>query len=458
MEASRHSFRNHMHYVDNGYSAKDPDRPGFNRLVSDIENDLVDTVVVYKYDRIARSLKDLILFLELLDKHSVNFISIAERFDTTTAIGRAMLNIAGTFAQFERDITVERVKDVMYDKARKGSFCGGVATYGYDIKNKIPVVNKEEAQIVKDIYNKFEEIRSLRGVVIWLNGLGYKTKRGANWGSSTVRRILANVFYIGYYTYGKKASGSRGILPKDKWLITKGDFEPIITKEQFNRIQVITRQKGYFPTKKYGEIYLLSGIMRCECGGAFYICTAKKKSTKKKYYYYKCSNRVDKGGAICRREALIKSEIEGYILNEIKHRARLHFDETETNKVLGKQKLDKSKERIKRLTLHMYNLRKRQGKLMSLYEDGSIAKEVLIKRMDKVTIELEETENQLENLKAETHPKQKNRRAELLQKINQLNGDFSSLSDEVKRDILRQLIKQIIVMRTGEVEIELYDL
>ncbi|MDD5292267.1 MAG: recombinase family protein [Candidatus Omnitrophica bacterium] len=216
-EAKKHGFIHFKHFADNGYSAASTNRPAFRDLLSKIEDGLMDAVVVYKFDRLARNVQDLLDFVDLLNKHSIKFISISENLDTTTPTGRLILTVLGSLAEWERSITVERVKDVMYDKANRGHFCGGQPPYGYDVKDKHLVINEIEAKIVRKIFDKFEEFRSFRKVVIWLNDRGYLTKRGQSWPSATVKRILISHVYKGYYTYGKRAGGSKVYLPQDRW-------------------------------------------------------------------------------------------------------------------------------------------------------------------------------------------------------------------------------------------------
>ena len=130
-------------YIDSGFSGKNTDRPAFKRLIADVENGLITKVVVYRLDRISRSITDFGSIWETFNKHNVEFVSINEKFDTTTPMGRAMIYIIMVFAQLERETIAERVKDNYYQRAKSGAYLGGAPTYGFDLKKTI--INNKSA-------------------------------------------------------------------------------------------------------------------------------------------------------------------------------------------------------------------------------------------------------------------------------------------------------------------------
>lgn len=457
-EAKRHGLIHLQHFVDDGYSAASTNRPAFKSLLSKIEEGLIEAVIVYKFDRLARNVQDLLAFVDLLNKHGVKFISISENLDTTTPTGRLMLTVLGSLAEWERSITVARVKDAMYDKANKGDFCGGQPPYGYDVKDKHLVMNEIEAKIVRKIFNYFEEFRSIRKVVIWLNDKGYLTKRGQSWPTATVKRILSSLVYTGYYTYGKRAGGSKFYLPQDKWLIIKGDFKPIISKEQFNRVQALIRQRQFNNPNRYGTLYLLSGLLRCEeCGGA--ICGhTNRKPSGKTYGTYRCHYHLSKGDKICSGVIVKKAKLEQDVLEEVKKVAHLYFEESEADEVLAKDGESDHPEDLKTIETTINRLKAKQQKLLMLFEEDSIGKDLIVERMSKLTEELDRLQIQRGNLVIEMNPKEKNKRIALLQKIRDLNDDLFNQPDTVKRTILKQLIKKVVVGKNEKLEIEMYEL
>lgn len=314
--AKYHNFQNIQHFVDNGFSAKNTNRPAYQEIITLIKNNKIESVMVYRFDRIARNLSDLINLINLVKKHDVNLISLMEKVDTKTAMGNAMFMVIGVFSQFEREMVSERVSDVMWDMAKNGKYCGGQIPYGYDLKNKNLIVNQQEATIIKDIYDKVEAGKSMRSITVWLNEIGCKSKRDLGWSTSTVRRILVNPLYTGYYTYGKKLSGNSVSQPKNKWLFSKGNFPPIIKKPQFNRVQkIIGQHKGF--TRAVKNSYLLTGLARCECGGAMVGHTMRRRN-RKTYSYYMCHNYASKGPKICTGNTVSKDILETYVTAKIK--------------------------------------------------------------------------------------------------------------------------------------------
>ncbi|MGH9893309.1 MAG: recombinase family protein, partial [bacterium] len=148
------------HYDDPAYSGGHLDRPALKRLLDDIEKRRIDVVVVYKIDRLTRSLTDFSKIIEVFERHGVSFVSVTQQFNTTTSMGRLMLNILLSFAQFEREVTGERIRDKIAACKRKGMWMGGVPPLGYDVKNRRLVINEKEAKTVRQIFRRFVELGS----------------------------------------------------------------------------------------------------------------------------------------------------------------------------------------------------------------------------------------------------------------------------------------------------------
>jgi DNA invertase Pin-like site-specific DNA recombinase len=164
-------------YDDGGYSGGTMERPGLQRLLADIENGRIDVVVVYKVDRLTRALSDFAKLVEIFDRCSVSFISITQQFNTTTSMGRLTLNILLSFAQFERELIGERVRDKMAASKKKGMWMGGTVPLGYDVKDRKLIVNKTEARTVIDIYRRYLRLKSVRALQSELDIAGIRSKR-----------------------------------------------------------------------------------------------------------------------------------------------------------------------------------------------------------------------------------------------------------------------------------------
>ena len=163
-------------YDDGGYSGGNMERPGLRRLMIDIEAGKIDTVVVYKIDRLTRSLPDFAKLVEVFDRNGVSFVSVTQQFNTTTSMGRLTLNILLSFAQFEREVTGERIRDKIAASKAKGMWMGGVPPLGYDVVERKLVVNEREAALVRDIFRRYAEHGSAARLVRELEIEGHTTK------------------------------------------------------------------------------------------------------------------------------------------------------------------------------------------------------------------------------------------------------------------------------------------
>src|SRR5215469_1859863 len=150
------------HYDDGGLSGGTMERPALRRLLEDIGQGLVDVVVVYKVDRLTRSLADFAKMVELFDIKGISFVAVTQQFNTTTSMGRLTLNVLLSFAQFEREVTGERIRDKIAASKRKGMWMGGMVPLGYDVSDRQLVINPTEAELVRQIYVRYLELRSVR--------------------------------------------------------------------------------------------------------------------------------------------------------------------------------------------------------------------------------------------------------------------------------------------------------
>src|SRR3979411_2683460 len=194
-------------YDDGGFTGGNTDRPALQQLLGDIRSGKVDVIVVYKVDRLTRSLADFANLVELFDQHNVSFVSVTQQFNTTTSMGRLTLNILLSFAQFEREVTSERIRDKVAASKRKGLWVGGMVPLGYDTQNRTIVVNEAEAELVRTIFLRYLELGSLatllgdlrqQGIVTKLRTLkSGKTVGGIPFMRGGLSYLLRNRFYVG---------------------------------------------------------------------------------------------------------------------------------------------------------------------------------------------------------------------------------------------------------------------
>jgi site-specific DNA recombinase len=235
-EASRAYIRSQAHvgwtqirtrYDDGGFSGGNTDRPALQQLLKDVRADKIDVVVVYKVDRLTRSLADFAKLVELFDQHGVCFVSVTQQFNTTTSMGRLTLNVLLSFAQFEREVTSERIRDKIAASKRKGLWVGGMVPLGYDTKDRQITVNDKEAETVRTIFRRYLDLGSLNLLMADLRRRGIVTKirilktgrviGGISFTRGPLAHLLRNRFYIGEVTFNGEvlAGGQPAILDWD---------------------------------------------------------------------------------------------------------------------------------------------------------------------------------------------------------------------------------------------------
>lgn len=259
-------------FEDAGYSGGTTDRPAYQDMMNRIKMGEFTHLIVWKIDRISRNLRDFSDMYDELKKYNVTFISRNEQFDTSTAMGEAMLKIILVFAELERKLTGERVFSVMISRAQKGLWNGATIPLGYewDKETKFPKPCDAEAKTVQYIYDQYEIIKSTTKLAKKLNIEKISTKRNGTWTPRTVGSILTNPFYIGTYRYNTKTKKTRRWKDKSEWVVVENNHQAIINKEQFERVGQII-QNNYRGDKNYQKkstnVHILSGIATChKCG------------------------------------------------------------------------------------------------------------------------------------------------------------------------------------------------
>jgi len=266
-------------FEDAGYSGKNTDRPAYQEMMSRIRNGEFTHLLVWKLDRISRNLLDFCDMYEELKKYNVIFISKNEQFDTSTAMGEAMLKIILVFAELERKLTAERVYGIMLSRAEKGLWNGSPVPLGYDYDEdtKYPVINEEEAKTVRFIFDTYEETRSTGEVKHRLELAGIKTKRNGTWTTKTIADIIRNPFYIGTYRYNYRYSPHGKIRPEEEWVIVEDNHPAIISKEQYEKCNAIMdsniRARG---VKRTDHIHVFRQLIECEKCKKNYIATVDR--------------------------------------------------------------------------------------------------------------------------------------------------------------------------------------
>jgi site-specific DNA recombinase len=304
-------------YDDGGFTGGNMDRPALTRLMADVEAGKIDCVIVYKVDRLSRSLLDFARMMQAFDTHRVSFVSVTQQFNTATSMGRLVLNVLLSFAQFEREIIAERTRDKIAATRRKGKWSGGRPTLGYDVdpRGQRLVVNEDEAVRVRAIFDLYLQHQALPAVVRELEARGWANKRwttraghdsgGDPFTKTGLRRLLTNVLYVGKVRF------------KDE--VHHGEQPAIVDPGVFQQVQETLRgngRTGGAPVRnKFGA--LLKGLLRCvPCG-----CTMTPAHTSKgdrRYRYYTCTAAQKKGWDACPSKSIPAAEIEALVVERIR--------------------------------------------------------------------------------------------------------------------------------------------
>lgn len=290
-------------FEDAGYSGKNTDRPGFQEMMKRIRKHEFSHVLVWKIDRVSRNLLDFAQMYQELRRLRVVFVSKNEQFDTSTAMGEAMLKIILVFAELERNMTAERVRATMISKANSGEWNGGRVPYGYtyDKDKAVFSINDDEAAICKEMKDDYIKNKSLLHTAKFLNSKGYHTRSGAEWSANAVWLILSSPFYCGTYRYNKyRGTEHRSINPEAEWVLVQDHHPAIFTQEEYSIMSSYRKTNSrYIHTtgqSHYGATHIFGGLVYCgKCGSrmdsspgrthqkdgyhpSLYTCPIKKKS------------------------------------------------------------------------------------------------------------------------------------------------------------------------------------
>jgi site-specific DNA recombinase len=315
-------------YDDGGFTGANMDRPALTRLLHAVEAGELDCVVVYKVDRLSRSLLDFTRMLSVFEKYKVSFVAVTQQFNTSTSLGRLTLNILLSFAQFERELIGERTRDKMSAARRKGKWVGGCPVLGYDVDpgGGRLVVNEEEAKRVRAIFALFEEHRSALLTLTEIHQRDWRLKSwtrktgqyrpGGPFAQNSLRRLLTNILYTGAIRH--------------KGQSYPGEHAAILAPGTWERVQNLITQRGVFAggRSRNKHFALLGGLLYCETCRTRMVYSYSGKNDRK-YPYYVCLNAQRKGWAVCPTKSLPARAIEESVLGRIRAAQHGIFERSE---------------------------------------------------------------------------------------------------------------------------------
>ncbi|WHY76108.1 recombinase family protein [Neobacillus sp. WH10] len=274
-------------YVDEGLSAKDMDRPELQRMLKGVRKGVFDIVLVYKLDRLTRSVIDLDKLLTEFSEHDVMFKSATEVYDTTTATGRLFIRLVASMAQWERENLGERVRFGMQEKAREGKWTVSTPPLGYNSEESVLKINPTEALIVKEVYSLYLQGMGMHKIARNLNERGLYTKKDKPWAQSTIQYILTNPIYHGTTRYNYRVNA-------DQYFEVEGAVPAIITEEEFKLTQQMIEKRKHTHPRQATSKFIFSKVLKCgRCGKTLIGKTSQSRRGEKVYYSYGyyCPNR-----------------------------------------------------------------------------------------------------------------------------------------------------------------------
>ncbi|MBQ4899310.1 recombinase family protein [Paenibacillus sp. Marseille-P2973] len=426
-------------YIDDGYSAKDLNRPSMKRMLADMEDKRFDVILVYKLDRLTRSVADLHALLKTFDLYGVKFKSSTEIFETTTAMGRFFITLVGAMAEWERGTISERVRFGVEQMVAEGRRPGGVLPYGYTQDGELV---PEEAAYIREIRDLYMSGLGYKSVAMTMNRAG-KLRRASEWTDATVAYTLENPYYAGIIRIGSKTPAGNYVNSKRdqrvKCVYGKGSHEAIFTQGEYNELKAFMERKS---SGGYSRIstYWFSGVLRCgRCGAAMFGRLTTKRTTSNgdvRTQYYICSNRHHSKS--CDLPTFRQVHVEHLVLEYIK---QLQVDMDKIKEEAMRLSKDESKKKIEidKQKRELAKIMERREKWQYMFVEGLISREDIRKKI----AEEDKKEQEIQQLIVASQKSLSG-----IPRLTELAGladAWPYLDDQEKKDLVYTLFSQIVI-------------
>ena len=484
-------------YEDEGFSGGNLNRPDYKRMMSDAKNHKFKAIIVYRLDRISRNISDFSGLIEELTHLKVDFVSIKEQFDTGTPMGRAMMYIASVFSQLERETIAERIRDNMHELAKTGRWLGGTTPTGYasesvksitvDGKTKKSCKLKlvpNEAEVVKRIFEIYNDTDSLTETEARLMQQGIKTKNGNCFTRFSIKTILQNPVYVmsdeyayNYFVeknaelFSDKSSfdGIHGImaynrtdqekgrttifLPVSEWIVSVGAHDGIIPGDLWVKVQESlerNKSKGY--RKPRNNEALLTGLLFCSCGSRMYPKLSKRKTSDgKPIYTYVCNIKERSKRSVCNNRNVNGNTLDMAVIEQIKmleEDKNGFIDQLEKSKKFYTGNRAEYEEKLNEFSVEKKSIERKVESLVdSLVDIGeSSAKASVIKRIEKMNDEAKEIESRIREMESliSEHALSDIEFELLRQLLTVFKNGIDEMTVEQKRAAIRTLVRKVI--------------
>lgn len=463
----REGYVVYKEYADRGISGKSiKGRAALQLLLDDAKQRLFDVVLVWKSNRLARNILDMLKIVEFLKQKNIIFRSYSEQYETETSAGKLQFNMMAVIAEFERDNIAENVKMGMLARAKEGSWNGG-QVLGYDSKQVRNdnskrtltrlVVNEREAATVRRIFELYTEGHGYKSIANQVNKEGHRSKKGNLFSINAVKTILTNPIFVGFIRYNVRQDWNekrRNNINPDP-VIEKGHHEPIISEETWQKAQSILKSRSRTPNRVHSGEFPLTGIMKCPVCGAGMVLgrttNTRKDASKRVLEYYVCGEWKNKGTSACRSNGVRTEYADDYVINKI---AKFTNNDVLIKDVVGRvnKHTNKISEPIQKeyavLKQSLEAIQYKKDKVLGLYEDGILSKADLQSRLAKLDEERKLLEERI--LPLEQQIGQGSKKEISFQMVKQVMQGFAesykkSITGEQKKQLLQLLISKITI-------------
>lgn len=422
-------------YADEGISAKDMERPELQRMLRDIKKGQIECVLVYRLDRLTRSVLDLYKMLETFEKYDCKFKSATEVYDTTTAMGRMFITIVAALAQWERENMGERIAFGFEEKARQGKYPLNFAPLGYDLKKEESklYINEREAKIVRKIFKLYQDGKGFGRVAKYLNERGIYTKDGNEWSDNTTMKIITNPVFYGYFRWNGQ--------------IYKGEHEAIISKDEWDKAQKIIESRRSKPGRSVSSRYIFAAKLKCpNCGGnmnGYYVSyTRKSDGVTTRYYNYRCRNkrngRCDSSRSIA--EDQLEKAFVDYLTAEDYSK---FFDGVAANAEKSLNTEDESHIDLENLKKELKRIESRKKQWMFAWGDDAIEYEDFKNLMSEANIREQEIKDVLEEYESLSPKKEYLNKEEIITILKDIKVNWEHLENMEKKNLIDSTIDEI---------------
>ncbi|WP_339812754.1 recombinase family protein [Paenibacillus sp. FSL R7-0189] len=461
-------------YVDRGVSGKSmKGRYELQKLLQDAEKGIIDEVIVWKFNRMARKNIDLIHIVDLLEKNNVSFRSFSENFDTSTSMGKFALQMMGAVGELERNTIVDNVKMGHKQRARTGKHNGklplGYRSVKIDVRGRESkiVIIEEEATLVRHLFEQYAAGQGLKAIANDLNHRGYKTRTGKPFSTCSIRDILDNPMFVGKIRYNRYENWAekRRKGKTSELILVEGHHPAIVSDELWEKVQLLRQKKSTMPKKRFEGEYLLTGLIHCpECGAAMTASRTvnrAKDGTKIVRMYYSCGRFRSQGSSVCHANSVRKDEAEKAVTERIQEAVTNTHILKKIVRSVNEHRLGRIKplrDELAGVQARIDSLEVKKRKYLGLYEMDEIGRDLFSERLADLNRDLEAELTRRSKLELELRDDQADPISyDLVQSLMERFNTLLNRSPFPQRKTLMHLIVKKITLddtkRVGSVEL-----